>query len=88
MFTFFILLEKLILRLQGLSQGMAGLRASPPAAGPLKVTGNRWLVIGGRFYRIGGCLDHLSASLLSLGDVLVGSEGPSDHMVSALAVRA
>ena len=44
-------------------------------------------IIGGRFYRIGGYLDHLSVSLLDPGDTLGSSGGPSDHMVSAFAVR-
>ena len=63
------------------------LRASPPAAGPLKVTSNRWLVISGRFYRIGGCLDRLSVSLFGPGHALGSSGGLLDHMVSAFAVR-
>ena len=44
-------------------------------------------IIGGRFYRIGGCLDHLSVSLLDPRATLGTSGGPSDHMASAFVVR-
>ena len=46
-----------------------------------------WLHYCSRFYRIGGCLDHLSVSLLDPGHTLGSSGGPSDYMVSAFAVR-
>ena len=65
--------------------GAANLKGCAPCRRPPK--GNRWLVIGGRLYRIGGCLDHLSVSLLDLGGTLGSSGGPSDHMVSAFVVR-
>ena len=60
-------------------EGFAPCRRSP--------ADNRWLVIGGRFNRIGGCLDHLSVSLLGFGDALGSSGAPSDHMVCAFAVQ-
>ena len=62
------------------------LRASPPAAGPLKVTWTRDLWFCVRFCCIGSAWNKLGVTFCEPGDVLKNSAGPSDLQLDLLGL--
>ena len=62
------------------------LRASPPAAGPLKVTGTRDLWFCVRFCCIGSAWNRLGVTFCEPGDALKNSAGPSDLQLDLLGL--
>ena len=74
----FILQEVCLLRVQYIYIYIYILRASPPAAGPFKVTGTRDLWFCVRFCGIGCAWNRLGVTFREPGDALKNSAGPSD----------
>ena len=67
-------------------KGCGELRASPPAAGPFKVTGTCDLGFCVRFCCIGSAWNRLGATFCEPGDALKNSAGPSDLQLDLLGL--